>query len=82
MSGRIFPGDFPAIALRESVDALVCEMAHFNMEHVAPYLERCTAKAVYFSHVFPLSNCDDIQAANGKYPFPIYAPNDGDEVEL
>jgi ribonuclease BN (tRNA processing enzyme) len=82
LSGRIAHGDFPAIALCEPVDALVCEMAHFNMGHVAPYLERCTAKAVYFSHVFPLSNFDDIQAANGKYPFPIYAPNDGDEVEL
>ena len=82
LSGRLAREDFPAIAMEEEVDALVCETAHFKMEHVAPYLERCRAKAVYFTHVYPLSNFDDIHAACGSYSFPIHIVCDGDELVL
>jgi ribonuclease Z len=82
LSGQLSLEDFPAIAMSENVDALVCEMAHFKPEHVAPYLEKCTAKAVYFNHVFPLSKYDAIRDMNGAYPFPVYAPADRDVIEL
>lgn len=82
LSGRLAHEDFPAIAMEEEVDALVCEMAHFKMEHVAPYLEQCRAKTVYFTHVYPLSNFDDIRAAADNYPFPIRIVCDGDELML
>ncbi len=74
--------DFPAIAMSEDVDALVCEMAHFKPEHVTPYLEKCTAKAVYFNHTFPLSKLDAIRAMNGKYSFLVYVVCDRDVIEF
>ena len=82
LSGRLLENDFPAVALNESVEALICEMAHFKIEHAAPYLERCQAKAVYFNHVGPFSGFDDLYAADGQYPFPIHAVADGDELVL
>ena len=75
--------DFPVIAMSEEVDALVCEFAHFKPEHVDPYLKRCTAKAVYFNHVSPVSKIDIINnEMNGSYPFPVYALADRDVIEL
>ena len=82
LSGRLAREDFPAIALEEEVDALICEMAHFKLEHVAPHLGKCRAKTLYFTHVFPVSNFDDIRAVEGAYPYPIRIVCDGDEIEL
>ncbi|MBE6577265.1 MAG: MBL fold metallo-hydrolase [Ruminococcaceae bacterium] len=82
LSHQLSLEDFPAIAMSEDVDALVCEMAHFKPEHVTPYLEKCTAKAVYFNHVFPLSKLDDIRAMNGTYPFSVYVVCDRDVIEF
>jgi ribonuclease BN (tRNA processing enzyme) len=74
--------DFPAIAMSEDVDALVCEYAHFRPEHINPYLEKCTAKALYFNHVSPLSKMEIIAGMNGSYPFPVRALCDNDVIEL
>ena len=74
--------DFPEIAMSEDIDVLVCEMAHFTMEMVKPYLKRCTAKAVYFNHVAPLTKFNHIEAENasGEYPFKMYIAKDRDEI--
>ena len=82
LSYRLEKQDFPAYALENEVDLMICEMAHFNVEHVAPYLEKCKAKELLFSHVFPLHKLDEINALNGKYGYPIRTVDDGEEIEL
>ncbi len=76
-SGELRGHDVPAVT-REPIDAFVCEMAHFNMTHLRPYLDECKARRVLFTHVFPLSNYDDIEAIKGTYPFEVLTPRDGD----
>ena len=82
LSHRLEKADFPSYALENEVDLLVCEMAHFGPEHVSPYLARCKAKDVRFTHVFPLDKLDAIAAMDGRYAYPIHAVSDGDVVEL
>ena len=74
--------DFPAYALENEVDLMICEMAHFGPEHTEPYLEKCKAKELVFNHVFPLHKLDQINALNGKYGYPIRTVDDGEEIEL
>ena len=74
-------GDIPD-TIEEELDAFICEMAHFNLEQARPYLERCNAKKVFFTHVFPLSKYDDIKSAKGDFRFETFTPNDGDWFEI
>lgn len=80
-SGNLKRNDIPEI-IKEELDAFVCELAHFGMEHLSPYLETCRAKRIFFTHVFPLSKYNDIEGIKGKYPFEVIAPCDGDTVEI
>lgn len=75
--------DFPKIAFEEEMNLIVCEMAHFGAEHVAPYLEKCRAKHVIFNH-YQLRKERDIQylAQCGKFRFPISMAQDGDVVQV
>lgn len=73
--------DIPKV-INEEIDGFVCEMAHFGMEELAPYLEDCRAKKVIFSHVYPLCKYDDIEAIKGKYDFEVLTPKDGDVIEF
>jgi len=82
LSYRLEKQDFPAYALENEVDLMICEMAHFGVEHTAPYLEKCRAKELVFNHVFPLHKLDEINALNGKYSYPIRTADDGDVIEL
>jgi phosphomannomutase len=81
---KIFSGNgfkLPDI-IEEKLDAFVCEMAHFDPHQVRPYLARCKAKKVFFTHVFPLSKYDDIEALRGEFAFEIFSPYDGDMFEI
>jgi len=80
-SGNLKRTDVPEL-IKEEIDAFICEMSHFGMEHLAPYLEACRAKRIFFNHVFPLDKYKDIENAKGRYTFEIFAPNDGDVVEI
>ncbi|MBQ2955212.1 MAG: MBL fold metallo-hydrolase [Clostridia bacterium] len=82
LSNRLEKEDFPAYALENEVDLMISEMAHFGVEHVSPYLEKCRAKELLFNHVFPLHKLNEIRELDGKYGYPIRALEDGDEVEL
>lgn len=73
--------DVPKI-IEEELDLFVCEMAHFTAEQITPYLQKCRAKKVAFTHVFPLEKYGDIEGMKGKYSFEILTPNDGDSVEI
>jgi len=68
--------------IKEELDLFVCELGHFSFDVLDPYLAECKAKKVFFTHVFPDNQFDDIKNRNGSYPFPLYAPNDGDVVEI
>ena len=61
---------------------MVCEMAHFGVEHARPYLEKCRAKTLLFNHVFPLDKLAKINALDGAFGYPIRTVEDGDEVIL
>lgn len=80
-SQELCKNDVPE-AVKEELDLFVCELGHFGLDVIDPYLRECGAKRVYFTHVFPDNQFDDIKNRNGTYPFPIYAPNDGDVVEI
>ena len=81
LSGKLRGADIPAL-IEEDIDAFVSEMAHFGMAEIKPYLEKCRAKRVIFTHVFPLKKYEDIEAAKGKYPFEIIDAFDGQVLEL
>ena len=82
LSQRLGKGDFPAYALEHDVDLMVCEMAHFDVEHALPYLGKCRAKTLLFNHVFPLDKLARINALDGAFGYPIRTVEDGDEVTL
>ena len=74
--------DFPKAALKEKSDLLICEMAHFGVDKVSPYLDRCKAKEVWFNHVGYFSTFEEIAALDGKFKFPVRIAHDGDEIIL
>ena len=82
LSYHLEKGDFPAYALEHDVDLMVCEMAHFGVEQVRPFLEKCRAKTLLFNHVYPLHKLDEINALNGAFGYAIRTVDDGDEVEV
>ena len=82
LSVHLKHNDFPSIATSEPVDVLICEMAHFSPDEVMPYMDKCTAKEVWFNHVYPLSNIERINQMNEKYNFAVKAACDGDVIEL
>ena len=82
LSIHLRDGDFPEIALKEEVELLVCEMAHFSPDKITPYLDRCKAKTVCFNHVYPFDKFDAITEMNKKYPFEVTIAHDGDEINI
>ncbi len=81
LSANLAKNDIPRIT-EESIDAFVCEMAHFGAQQIKPYLDRCHAAKVFFTHVWPLSKYGDIQAMKEQYSFEILTPDDGDSFEI
>lgn len=83
LSPRLAQDDFPKLAMEEPSDVLICEMAHFGPDAIEPYLEKCLAGEVWFTHV---STREDlfgaIEAMNGRYSFPVRIAHDGDEILL
>ena len=74
--------DFPDYALKQHVDLLVMEMAHFGVEQAVPYLARCQTGRLEVQHVYPLEKLEAIRALDGVYGYPVHTPADGDSIEL
>lgn len=72
--------DVPKIT-EEEIDAFVCELAHFDIPLLTPYLEKCRAKNVLFVHAKE-KHYGGIEEIRGKYPFEILTPADGDTFEI
>ena len=81
-SHKLAKEDIPQIVFDEPIDAFVCEMAHFGPDEIRPYLERCKAKDVYFTHVFPLDKYDAIKEMAKELSCRIHTPDDGDFIIL
>ncbi len=84
MSYGMSGNDFPVYALENKLDAFVCELAHFGIPQIKRYLDRLSTDALYFNHVSDLKEprFDHISSLGGRYPFPVMALNDGDEIVL
>ena len=82
-AGLAIEDDFPKIAFEQEMNLIVCEMAHFGVEHITPYLEKCRAKHVIFNH-YQLRKERDIQHLMQctPLPFPISMAQDGDVVQV
>lgn len=80
-SGWLKGCDIPAV-IKEELDLFVCEMAHFGLPEIAPYLEDCHVKKLAFTHVYPLEKYEVIEGMKGNYPFEIITPKDDDVVEV
>ena len=79
-SNKLAGNDVPDV-IKEDIDAFVCEMAHFELSTLAPYLDQCKAQKVFFIHVLERRYAD-IEAAKGTYPFEIITPDDNDSFEI
>ena len=82
LSNHLNLGDFPVLALEEETDLFICEMAHFGIDEVAPYLATCKTRQIIFNHVFPFEKIPQIAALDGKYGYPIHPAEDGETIEL
>lgn len=81
MSQHLAECDFPKEAYGD-LDLFVCELAHFSVDELAPYLEKTRAKKVAFNHVSPLGKYEEIASLKGKYPFEVLSPSDMDVISL
>lgn len=82
LSGLLSLDDFPKEISEEETDLVVCEMAHFDAEHIYPRMQTAKTKNFCFTHVFPLDKYDSIEGFRNDFPFRVLTPNDGDTVEL
>lgn len=76
--------DFPAPALQQPSDAIVCEMAHFSPEVIFPYVEQCPTKRFLFNHIYDSDGeaFRRIEALNDRLPIPVIAVSDGDVFQV
>ncbi len=75
--------DIPDVALWEgNLDGFVCEMAHFGIKEITPYLYMLNTPRLWFTHVFSLDKYAGIEELKGKYPFEILTPTDGDSYDI
>ena len=72
--------DVPPL-ISENIDGFVCELAHFTMDELTPYLDGCNSKRVFFIHVKP-ARYESIEKIKGKYSFDIISPDDKDEFDI
>ncbi len=80
LSQHLAGGDFPTRALSSDIDLFVCELAHFALDLTRPYLDRCRAKRVAFTHVYPLDKYRELQQIKNSYSFELLTPSDMETV--
>ena len=82
LSQHIELDDFPPAYLTAGADLFVCELAHFSIDELRPYLDHCGARRVAFTHVYPLSKYEEMTAALSGLDFELLTPSDMDELEI
>lgn len=76
------PQDFPQIAIDEKSDAIICELAHFRIDAVVPYLQKCRTGLVMFNHYNETWSLEDLGRIVKDNPFecPVKILRDGDRI--
>lgn len=74
--------DFPATAMESHYDLILTECAHFPVEILEKYMARVDADIFAVSHIFPMEKIGQLKALEGKYPFRLLVPSDGDEITI
>lgn len=77
--------DYPVVATSEETDMVVCEFAHFTPEQIEEYMKHTKTKQFWFNHVGLSKKFDRFEAIREmgeKFPYPVFAARDGDEIEL
>lgn len=77
--------DFPSIALNEASDFIVTESAHFPIEVIMEKALACPTKKIAFTHIYSPNYEQVFEVISNtakKSNIHIFAPNDGDEVEV
>ena len=84
LSRSLAKNDFPMIATKIHTELVVCELAHFGIEHVEPYMKLLKTDNLCFNHVNPRNTFEEIEAINssGEYPYSISYASDGDVFEF
>lgn len=78
-------GDYPAAAMEQETDMVICEFAHFTPEQIEQYMKKTKTKQFWFNHVGLSKTFDRYEAIKtlaGKVPYPVLTAHDGDEVVL
>ena len=73
--------DMPKEAFGEPLDAFILELAHNEITHLRPYLERITAKKLYFNHISP-TKFEGVYAAREDFAYPVEFLSDGDVLKI
>ncbi len=74
--------DIPRIVFDEGVDVFVCELAHFSLGELRPYLDIAKVGKLVFTHVYPIEKYEEIEGIKGSYPYEILTPDDGFEMKI
>ena len=84
LSSHLKKQDFPKMAMEKHTDLVVCEMAHFGLEPLKPYMEELKTDRLCFNHIYPLKKIDAIKEAaeTGVYAYEITVACDGDIIEF
>ena len=82
MSQWLEGDDFPTDIAASGLDLLVTEFAHFKMEQLRPHLDGVRAKAVAFTHVYPIEKYEELDAIKDELPFSVLTPSDMEEIEI
>jgi hypothetical protein len=51
LSNEVKKDDFPKVGLEEETNVIICEMAHFGVAEICPYMERAKTGQWWFNHV-------------------------------
>ena len=82
LSQQLKMEDFPALASESETDVIICEMAHFGVTALRPYLGTFKTKQMWFTHVYPYRRFDSILEIQNDYPYEIRIAHDDDVIEL
>ena len=77
-SGNLAGCDVPVRILEDGVDAFVCELAHFSLDELAPYIQNANIDKLFFTHVYPVEKYDGIEKNKDRFPFEVLTPEDND----
>lgn len=74
--------DFPAAALEEELDLIVCELAHFPADDCIPVFDRTKAKKILHTHIAPRQYESLARQLNLPHPYEYGSVYDGMEIVI